>query len=327
MKKKLLDRRGAAIELAVMMMVFSIFITTIILTTALLQNEHKAKAELGIKQDVFLEQLGEDFIAEVLKDHDDPKWYEKWMDGTNGISNYGDDIGEHHWATEEIVINATCTVDGKRVKICKDCGEQEILEIFSAPGHDIEGIPCNAPEDERKCRTCGELVQGEHNGSWEITEEATCGGIGKEKFVCDRCDAKIEREIPASGQHSYIEGKCSVCGAIDPEATEPEATEPEATEPEATEPEAAEPEATEPEATEPEVTEPEATEPEVTEPKGGFSLLVMAADKDTYKLHIEKIGNAEDGLLTGPCGTIVLKITLEWSETDNAYKITEWSKK
>ena len=81
MKKKLRDRRGAAIELAIMMMVFSIFITTIILTTALLQNEHKTKAQLGIEQDIFLEQLGEDFMNVVCRSE---KKMEDWKPSYKG---------------------------------------------------------------------------------------------------------------------------------------------------------------------------------------------------------------------------------------------------
>ena len=172
MKKKLLDRRGAAIELAIMMMVFSIFITTIVLTTALLQNSHKAKAELGIRQDILLEQLGEDFVDAVIGEEDMSRWLPKY-----------------------------------------------------------EGVT--------------------------ITHDT-------------------------AQTHSYESGVCTVCGTAVPTPTEP---------------------------------------------KDGFSLTVMTAGKDAYKLQVNKIDEEDTPATEEVCGAVMLKITLAWSETDNAYKIIEWSKK
>ena len=57
-----------------------------------------------------------------------------------------------------------------------------------------------------------------------ITLEATCGAAGLKNIVCDDCDEVIEKdvEIPATGEHTYTEGICGVCGGTDPNYVAPE---------------------------------------------------------------------------------------------------------
>jgi hypothetical protein len=53
-----------------------------------------------------------------------------------------------------------------------------------------------------------------------------------------------------------------------------------------------------------------------------YVLTVIAADRNVYQTEVlNYVPEAE------PCETAVLQIVLSWSATDNAYKITEWSKK
>ena len=189
MKKKLLDRRGAAIELAIMMMVFSIFITTIILTTALLQNEHKTKAQLGIEQDIFLEQLGEEFVNAVLNGEGNTGWL---PDGYEGIDITLGDAKKHNWS-DYVITKVTCVEDGKRTRTCLSCGAQETEILVKAKGHHIEGATCK--QNSGECDRCGELVtlSIEHSINWE--NQAQCGQGLVAKGICTVCEETIERNL------------------------------------------------------------------------------------------------------------------------------------
>lgn len=53
-------------------------------------------------------------------------------------------------------------------------------------------------------------------GKWQVTKEPTCTEPGEETRVCINDSSKTEkREIPAKG-HTYENGKCTVCGEIEP---------------------------------------------------------------------------------------------------------------
>ena len=88
---------------------------------------------------------------------------------------------------------ATCTDDGSVTVICDDCGEVLSTETLPATGHTT--VVKNA-----KDATCTEP-----------------GYTGDE--VCTACGETIKtgEVIPAAG-HSYKDGKCTVCGAADPNA-------------------------------------------------------------------------------------------------------------
>ncbi|MFR8727294.1 MAG: Fn3-like domain-containing protein [Dysosmobacter sp.] len=88
---------------------------------------------------------------------------------------------------------ATCTEDGSVTVICDDCGEVLSTETLPATGHttvvkNAKDATCTEPgyTGDKVCTVCGETVE---------TGEV----------------------IPAAG-HSYKDGKCTVCGAADPNA-------------------------------------------------------------------------------------------------------------
>lgn len=88
---------------------------------------------------------------------------------------------------------ATCTEDGSVTVICDDCDEVLSTETLPATGHstvvkNAKGATCTEPgyTGDKVCTVCGETVE---------TGEV----------------------IPAAG-HSYKDGKCTVCGAADPNA-------------------------------------------------------------------------------------------------------------
>ena len=199
MKKKLLDRRGAAIELAIMMMVFSIFITTIVLTTALLQNTYKAKAELGIKQDIFLEQLGEDFKNAVLNGN-----LNDWEIEYDGVTINKGTVVKHIWVKGETV-KPTCEAEGYTLHTCTLCGETKKTDLKPAEKHSIipfgedyksEVSNCTKTETG-KCNSCGEVVEvatPAHSWGSYVTMNPTCTEDGCKTRTCTEC-GEIDKEI------------------------------------------------------------------------------------------------------------------------------------
>lgn len=71
MKKFLKDRRGAALEMAIMLSVVTFALSTLVLTTSLLQHSRKVRAEKNMTQGIVLEQIGEDFCAAVARNAGD----------------------------------------------------------------------------------------------------------------------------------------------------------------------------------------------------------------------------------------------------------------
>ena len=58
---------------------------------------------------------------------------------------------------------------------------------------------------------------GEHSlDAGEVTTPATCGEAGVKTYSCTVCDYTRTEEIAATGEHTFTDGTCSVCGADDP---------------------------------------------------------------------------------------------------------------
>jgi hypothetical protein len=66
MKKMLTDRRGVAIEMAILMTVICFAVSSIVLSTALLQHEKKVRAEERLEENIIFEQI----VEQWLKDPD-----------------------------------------------------------------------------------------------------------------------------------------------------------------------------------------------------------------------------------------------------------------
>lgn len=62
-KKMLSDRKGVAIELAILMTAVCLAVTTIVLSTALLQYENKVQAQQRMEESIVLEQIVEKFTT------------------------------------------------------------------------------------------------------------------------------------------------------------------------------------------------------------------------------------------------------------------------
>ena len=140
-----------------------------------------------------------------------------------------------HTETETVNAKAaTCTEDGYTGDVvCKVCGKVITKgEVIPATGHDTEIVGAKEPtctEDgytgDEVCKTCGEIVKkGEvipalgHKIKLVGAKEPTCtedGYTGDE--VCTICGEIVKKgEVIKATGHSFKDGKCTVCGAADP---------------------------------------------------------------------------------------------------------------
>ena len=140
-----------------------------------------------------------------------------------------------HTGTETVNAKAaTCTEDGYTGDVvCKVCGKVITKgEVIKATGHDTEIVGAKEPtctEDgytgDEVCKTCGVTVKkGEvipalgHKIKLVGAKEPTCtedGYTGDE--VCTICGEIVKKgEVIKATGHQYKDGKCTVCGAADP---------------------------------------------------------------------------------------------------------------
>ena len=125
---------------------------------------------------------------------------------------------------------ATCTEAGHTAGVqCSRCGlvESGVTEI-PALGHSYgawtqtKAPTCTAKGTEtRNCTRCNATqtrdvnALGHSYGAWTQTKAPTCTAKGTETQSCTRCNAAQTRDVNALG-HSYANGKCTRCGAADP---------------------------------------------------------------------------------------------------------------
>ena len=125
---------------------------------------------------------------------------------------------------------ATCTEAGHTAGVqCSRCGaiESGVTEI-PALDHSYgawkqtKAPTCTAKGTEtRTCTRCNATqtrdvnALGHSYGAWTQTKAPTCTAKGTETQSCTRCNAAQTRDVNALG-HSYANGKCTRCGAADP---------------------------------------------------------------------------------------------------------------
>ena len=154
------------------------------------------------------------------------------------------DYCSHNWKDGEILLQPTCTTTGKKQVVCEICGKLLEVEI-PALGHNYVNRVCTRCGEaepgctthtygdwiitksptciaegskKRTCTVCGvEEVEtipatGVHTyGEWKVTKQATCTADGTKTKTCTGCGATQSQVIAKLG-HSFVNGKCSVCG-------------------------------------------------------------------------------------------------------------------
>ena len=136
-----------------------------------------------------------------------------------------EEVHEHNYYVSEITREATCTDPGLRIMACEGC-DSIYEEEIPALGHDYG--------DDGKCKRCGaknpdyapeEQQQHVHDyhedTDWSDRRSANCSEKGLRRMVCS-CGDSYTEEIPTNDSHNFENGKCTRCGADDPNYTPPE---------------------------------------------------------------------------------------------------------
>ena len=134
-------------------------------------------------------------------------------------------IGEHTYGEWIVVTAASCEEKGQEKRTCEVCGEEETRTTLPL-GHDYdEGVVtkyATCTEDGRKTYTClrdgceysYDVVipaKGHSFGEWITTKEPTCAD-GEKQRVCTVCHHIESTSIPATEEHNFVNGVCTVCG-------------------------------------------------------------------------------------------------------------------
>lgn len=145
---------------------------------------------------------------------------------------------------------ATCTKPGGTFYYCADCEKNVYIEKVPMLAHDLEHVhedaTCRDGVDKDVCKLCKQEFNvkilpatGEHDYKTEIIKDATCTASGMKQDVCKVCGSKGNISVISKKAHDYKDGKCTVCGAEDPDY-EPTSGEPSSEKPTSEKPSAGE---------------------------------------------------------------------------------------
>ena len=123
---------------------------------------------------------------------------------------------------------ATCTKPGGTFYYCADCERNVYIEKVPMLAHDLEHVhedaTCRDGVDKDVCKLCKQEFNvkilpatGEHDYKTEIIKDATCTASGMKQDVCKVCGSKGNMSVISKKAHDYKDGKCTVCGAEDPD--------------------------------------------------------------------------------------------------------------
>lgn len=163
-------------------------------------------------------------------------------------------LGTHTHATPEegatTTEEATCTKPGGTFYYCADCEKNVYIEKVPMLAHDLEHVhedaTCRDGVDKDVCKLCKQEFNvkilpatGKHDYKTEIIKDATCTASGMKQDVCKICGSKGNISVISKKAHDYKDGKCTVCGAEDPDY-EPTSGEPSSEKPTSEKPSAGE---------------------------------------------------------------------------------------
>ncbi len=138
------------------------------------------------------------------------------------ICFYG--CGHEHSMAQTVLKNATCTDNGVVKNYCESC-DYSYEETIESLGHDYDDgivvVEKTCTTDGKKeyiCKRCNdkkdEVIPASHDFKEEIVSEATCLSVGKKVKTCSICGYSESEEIEKK-EHSFDSGICIYCNASD----------------------------------------------------------------------------------------------------------------
>ena len=140
----------------------------------------------------------------------------------------GDELLPHDYVVT--VVEPTCLKGGYTLYKCSVCGDEYKDNLTPLLGHSMVEVgekPATCTEAGHtagvQCSRCG-LVEsgvteipalGHSYGAWAQTKAPTCTAKGTDSRICTRCGQTEKRDVAAL-LHDYANGKCTRCGAADP---------------------------------------------------------------------------------------------------------------
>ena len=124
--------------------------------------------------------------------------------------------------------HADCENNGKLVRSCEICGEQEVVNE-TATGHLYESKVTKEPTTKEAgirtftCSLCDDSYTEEipkleeahkHSYTEKVTKEPTCTEKGEKTFTCS-CDDSYTESIDVLG-HEVVDGACTRCDYVEP---------------------------------------------------------------------------------------------------------------
>ena len=179
------------------------------------KHEHKYTEKITKKptcvdkgEKTFKCECGDSYTEEV------PAKGHEFVDGECTVCHEKEPEHEHEY-TEEITKEPTCTEEGEKTYKC-ECGDS-YTEGMKATGHNyVNGI----------CEFCQEQEPGQkpectHDYKETGSRDSTCEADGEITYQCTLCDSIDTKPIPAKGHNYGNDGKCTNCGAANPDYKPP----------------------------------------------------------------------------------------------------------
>ncbi len=145
--------------------------------------------------------------------------------GDSYVDSYTDALGHSYGAWKQTKA-PTCTEKGAEVRTCTRCNASETRDI-NALGHDIKHHAAKAATCTEKgwaaydtCSRCNystykEIAATGHHHNAVVTAP-TCTAQGYTTHTCTACGNSYKDSYTNALGHNYANGKCTRCGAADP---------------------------------------------------------------------------------------------------------------
>lgn len=99
-------------------------------------------------------------------------------------------ICDHVFDEEEIIKNPTCGENGKKLKICSECGETKIVSIKATGDHNLGQAEIFDGYKIETCLTCGDKIKSELNECLHLNINTSTEGTNWHA-ICQDCGEEV----------------------------------------------------------------------------------------------------------------------------------------